>query len=428
MKTEFVDLSETRKDLIVEIPTDTVEAEIDRVTRDYSRSARLPGFRPGKVPPSLVRKRFRDRILHDVAHGLVPRAVGDALRERGVEPVDTPDIRDLTLEEGQPLRFTASFETVPPIDPGDYTSLTLRRPPVALEEDDVTQALERLRQHAARYTPVEDRPAELGDTLAADVERWPDEAAASDKTERHENVSIELGAETNPPGFDAELVGLTAGATKTFAVTYPEDYAIDELAGTRAHFTVAVSAIRRRVIPELDDELAKDLGDFASLEALTERVREDLRTEAEAEANRQVRIDLAKQLAERVSFDVPEALIGREVDRRVEDFVRRLLDQEIDPTKAKIDWEEVRAHHRETALETVRASLVVDEVARREGLDPSQEEIQRQLDRYAERSGHTAAAVRARMEQEGALVRLESGLRREKTFDFLLARATIIKT
>ena len=428
MKTEFVDLSETRKDLIVEIPTDTVEAEIDRVTQDYSRSARLPGFRPGKVPPSLVRKRFRDRILHDVAHGLVPRAVGDALRERGVEPVDTPDIRDLTLEEGQPLRFTASFETVPPIDPGDYTSLTLRRPPVALEEDDVTQALERLRQHAARYTPVEDRPAELGDTLAADVERRPDEAAASDKTERHENVSIELGAETNPPGFDAELVGLTAGATKTFAVTYPEDYAIDELAGTRAHFTVAVSAIRRRVIPELDDELAKDLGDFASLEALTERVREDLRTEAEAEADRQVRIDLAKQLAERVSFDVPEALIGREVDRRVEDFVRRLLDQGIDPTKAKIDWEEVRAHHRETALETVRASLVVDEVARREGLDPSQEEIQRQLDRYAERSGHTAAAVRARMEQEGALVRLESGLRREKTFDFLLARVTIVKT
>ena len=426
MKLEFVDLSDTRKDLIVEIPTDTVEAEIDRVSRSYSRSARLPGFRPGKVPPSLVRKRFRDQILHDVAHGLVPRAVGDALRERGVEPVDTPDIRDLTLEEGQPLRFTASFETVPPIDPGDYTSFTLRRPPVTVQEDDVRQALERLRQHAARHEPVEGRSAELGDTLAADLERRPEDAASSDQAERHENVSIELGAQANPPGFDAELVGLEAGATKTFTTTYPEDYAVSELAGKRVQYTVTVTAIRRRVVPDLDDELAKDLGDFASLEALTARVQEDLRAEAEAEADRQIRMDLAKQLAVRVSFDVPEALVAREVDRRVEDFARRLMDQNIDPMRTTIDWDQIRSQYRETALETVRTSLVLDEVARREGLQPSEEEVRQQIDRYAERSGRTASAVRARMEQEGGLARLEGGLRREKTFDFLLARAKIV--
>src|SRR5918996_571293 len=127
MKTEFIDVNDTRKNLVVEIPSTIVDAEIDKVSKDYSKAARIPGFRPGKVPAKIVRQRFRDQILHDVAHGLIPRAVDEALRERGVEPVDTPDIRDVVVEEGQPLKFTASFDTVPPIDPGDYTTIQLRR-------------------------------------------------------------------------------------------------------------------------------------------------------------------------------------------------------------------------------------------------------------------------------------------------------------
>src|SRR5262252_829993 len=134
MKAEFVDVNETRKNLVVEIESDVVDQEIDKVTRDYGKAARIPGFRPGKVPAKVVRQRFRDQILHDVAHGLIPRAVDEALRERGVEPVDTPDIRDVVVEEGQPLKFTASFETVPPIDPGDYGRYTLRQRPSAVDD------------------------------------------------------------------------------------------------------------------------------------------------------------------------------------------------------------------------------------------------------------------------------------------------------
>ena len=133
MKAEFIDVSDTKKNLVVEIPSTVVDAEIDKVSRDYSRAARIPGFRPGKVPPKVVRQRFRDQILHDVAHGLIPRAVDEALRERGVEPVDTPDIRDVIVEEGQPLKFTATFETVPPIDPGDYSGVTLRQKSVSIQ-------------------------------------------------------------------------------------------------------------------------------------------------------------------------------------------------------------------------------------------------------------------------------------------------------
>src|SRR5512141_106329 len=141
MKTEYIDVSETQKNLVVEIPSKVVDAEIDKVARDYSKAARVPGFRPGKVPAKVVRQRFRDQILHDVAHGLIPRAIDEALRERGVEPVDTPDIRDVVVEEGQPLKFTAQFETVPPIDPGDYSGVQVRRTTVQVDDEAVDRAL-----------------------------------------------------------------------------------------------------------------------------------------------------------------------------------------------------------------------------------------------------------------------------------------------
>src|SRR4051812_19607059 len=171
MKIEFSDVNETRKNLVVEIDSTVVDAEIDKVSRDYSKAARIPGFRPGKVPAKVVRQRFRDQILHDVAHGLIPRAVDEALRERGVEPVDTPDIKDVVVEEGQPLKFTATFDTVPPIEPGDYETLRLARAGLRVSEASVDQALEGLRARAARCEPVEGRGVAGGDSVLMDLVR-----------------------------------------------------------------------------------------------------------------------------------------------------------------------------------------------------------------------------------------------------------------
>lgn len=423
MKAEFKDVSDTQKHLMVEIPSQVVDAEIDRVTRDYSRAARIPGFRPGKVPPRVVRHRFRQQILHDVAHELIPRAVDEALRERGIEPVDTPDIRDVLVEEGQPLTFTARFETVPPIDPGDSSTLTLRRPAASVEADALDRALARLRERAARFEPVEGRAVDQGDTVVIDLERRP--AGGTTAPERHENLAVEIGAPANPPGFDEQLLGLEPGAAKRFTIAYPADYAISELAGTDVEYAVTLNGVKRRVVPELDDEFAKDL-EFESLEQLRERVQQDLQREAEQAADRQVRANLLTQLASRVTFEVPAALVAREVDRRVEEFVRRLLDQKVDPTRANIDWEEFRERQREPAVEAVRGALVLDEVARREGLAATEEEIEGEVRQYAERVGRSPAAVRAQLEKEGGISRLAAGLRREKAIDFLLARATIV--
>ena len=376
MKTEFIDVSDTRKNLVVEIPSTVVDAEIDKVARDYSRAARIPGFRPGKVPPKVVRQRFRDQILHDVAHGLIPRAVDEALRERGVEPVNTPDIRDVVVEEGQPLKFTASFETVPAIDPGDYASLTLRRKVAAVDDAAVDQALSRLQDRAARYEPVEGRgvidgrlgrPRSQAHGGAPGPTRANRAADGETHTDRHDNVTVDIGATANPPGFDEALIGLDAGSTKTFDVSYPSDYAVQELAGTTVTYDVTVKAIRTRVVPPLDDELAKDLGSFESLDALRAQVRADLEHEAKHEVDRETRADLLRQLATRVTFDVPSSLVDRELDRRVEEFVRRLVEQQIDPSQANINWEEFRERQREAAEEAVRSALVLDEISRRDG-------------------------------------------------------------
>lgn len=423
MKTEFVDVSDTRKQLLVEIPSTVVDAEIDRIARDYGKAARIPGFRPGKVPVKVVRTRFRDQILHDVAHDLIPRAVDNALRERGVEPVDTPDIKNVLVEEGQPLKFTADFETVPAFDPGDYGALTLRKPGVSVTDDAVAETLERLRQRAARFEPVEGRQVEPGDTVVVDLIR----EAPGEPADTHENVSIEIGASANPPGFDDQLIGLAVGDEKRFPVDYPSDYSVKELAGTAVQYAVTVKGIKTRVVPALDDEFAKDLGDFESLEALRTRVREDLQRDAERAAERDLRNDLLKQLAGRVTFEIPEALLEREVERRTEEFVRRLYEQGVDPRKANIDWQGFRDHQREPAREAVASAIVLDEVARRERVGVEPAELDAEIDRYASATGRTSDDVRARLEKEGGISRLYMGLRREKAVDLVRSRATIIE-
>ncbi|MBW8868004.1 MAG: trigger factor [Acidobacteria bacterium] len=421
MKTEVVDVNATRKNVRVEIPTDVVNAEIDRIARDYSRKARVPGFRPGKTPPRVIKQRFKDQILHDVAHDLIPRAVDNALRENGFEAVDTPDVRDVNIEEGQPLTFTASFDTVPAFDPGDLSTIAYTRASNAITDDAVDLAMQRLRDRAARFEPVEGRGIDHGDTAVVDLERRDPNGAA----DKHTDVNIELGAKANPPQFDEQLLGLEIGATKSFEIHYPQDYTITELANTDVSYTVTVKALKRRVLPELDDEFAKDMGEFDTLDALKARVREDLEHEAKHAAEREDRAELMKQLATRLPFEAPPSMVEREVDRRLEEFARRLIDQKIDPRQAGIDWNAFRDSQREVAREGVAAALVLDEIIRREHIEVGDDEVEREVARYAERTGRTATAVRASLEKEGGLSRVSAGLRREKAVEFVLGRANI---
>jgi len=435
VKTEFTEVSETRKHLTFEISPDVVESEFDRVAKGYSRHAKVPGFRPGKVPARVVRQRYKDQILYDVAQGLIPRAVSDALKERGLDPVAAPDIRDVVLEEGKPLTFVADFETLPPVDPGDYTGLSLRRPPAVLDVGAVDSALEHLQQRAARWLPVEDRQAAMGDTLLMDMTRTrrtrrvtlatgDTPLSEDEQPETLQNVSIELGASANPPGFDDHLAGTRDGDRRTFTVDYPADYQVQDLAGATVDYDITVKGIRRKELLPLDDDFAKEVSDVETLEELKAKIKDDLQQEKQREADHQVRHDLLRELATRL-HQAPEVLVDQEIDRRLEELARRLMEQGLDPMQAGVDWQQFRERQKEPAAETVRSTLVLDEISRRESVEATDEDVATEIERYAERSGHTPAAVRARLEKEGALDRIRAGIRREKTMTWVLDKANI---
>jgi trigger factor len=316
MKVEYTDVSVTEKSLVVEIPTEVVEEEIQRVTHGYARTLKLPGFRPGKVPAKVVRQRFMPQILQDVAEDLIPRAVDDVLRERGVEPVDTPNVKDVSIDEHQPLKFTAAIATAPPVDPGPLDAIQLRKPPVSVPDEEVTSTVERLRSGRARFEPVEGRGAQHGETVVADMTRrkLAKDGEEAVEPEELQGVSIEIGAEGNPPGFDAEVTGLAAGDAKTFTVAFPAEYPVESLAGASVQYALTVTGVKSKVLPGLDDEFAKDLG-YDSLDALRTFVKERLTREAERNQDRDLRQDLLKQLARRVEGGAPESLVRREVDR-----------------------------------------------------------------------------------------------------------------
>ena len=428
MKSEITDVNETRRDLTIEVPSEVVTKAIGDAAAKLGRSVRVPGFRPGKVPATVIRQRFKPQIMQDVAEHLVSKAVGDALVERGVEPIGTPDIKDLVLEEGKPLTFTATFDVVPSFDPGDLSTIEAIEPSRAIEDDTVSQSLERLRERQARFEAVEGGVVEAGHTVVVGLERQgTDKDGKAGDAEKHEQVNIELGAPSNPPGFDAEVIGMVPGSSKSFTITYPADYAIPELAGGKVDYTVNLKEIKKRIVPALDDELAKDLGDFESLEALRARIREDLEHEAMHAAERQLRQDVLKQLAARVPFAVPESLVEREIDRRLEDFARRLMDQRIDPRQANIDWRAFREGQRAPAVEAVGSAIVLDEVARREQIEVTEADLDTELQRYAEQTGHSVASIKARLQKDGELGRLAAGLRREKAVAHVLAKARITR-
>ena len=436
MKTEIAEVSETRRHLTFEVPSDVVETEIARVADSYARSAKVPGFRQGKVPSQVIRQRYKDQILHDVAHDLIPRLVGSALKERGLNPVAVPDIRDVEIEEGKAMTFLADFELMPEINLGEYAGLSLRKQPAVLEAGAVDRALEQLQQRAARWLSVEDRPAAEGDTVIVDLTRKrqgrliqlageatpPSEMEG--KPENLNNVSIEIGNAANPAEFNTALTGAPIGASRDFSVNYPDNYEVQEMAGATIDYSVTVKSIRRKELLPLDDDFAKEVSDLESLEALRDRIKEDLQHGAEHDAEHKLRHDLLTELGGRVR-NVPDVLVEQEVDRRLEEFVRRLVDQGIDPMKAEIDWQEFRERQRQPATETVKSTVAVDEVARRESIEATDEDVDKEIEKFAGRAGRTPAAVRAHLEKDGAMDRIRAGVRREKTMAWLIEKAQV---
>ena len=414
-----------QRELTVEIPVEVVQKETDRVTREFARRARVPGFRPGKAPAQIIQRRFWEDIKSEVVHALVPASLENAFKDKNLSPVGNPSIAELTFEPEQPLRFKATFEVLPEIELGDYKGLEVEPGRVQLTDEDLERELQGMRERAATFEPVEDRPAEDGDTVRASLVGVV--TAPEEKREpiRLEDVRIELGSESTLEGFSAGLRGAKAEEEKQFSVDYPEDFPQENLRGRTVTFTAQVKSVERKKLPELDDAFAQQVSDAKTLKELKKKLRQhldELKTQRERNITRQRLLDalLAKH-----DFPVPETLVERHMNARLERQVRSLVAQGMDPNRVDVDWRRLWKAGREEATRGARLALLFDRIAEAEGVEAEEEEVNQEIERLAAQNQETPEAARTRLTKEGGLDSIKSAIRSEKVVDFLLAHARL---
>ncbi len=421
MKIELSELGPVKRRLVVEVAAEEVERETDEVARRYAREAALPGFRPGKAPLSLVRTRFAREIEEHVRERLIPRLHGQATAEKGLRPLADPVLEDVSHVVGGPLRFETTFEVAPAFTLRNYRGVEAQEPSISVGDEDVSRALDALREGHARLLTEEGRVAATGDFILCDLEGRPEGGEAF----RRERGLIEAGDPDNFPDFNEKILGAKAGDVLEFSIVYPPEHGSKGLAGRTVAYVLTVHEVKRKVVSEFDDEFAKDVGDFESLEALRNRVREDLEGRRREERRQAVRRQVLDRVLLENPIPLPDALVKQEVRSRLEEIVRAMVLQGLDPRQLELDWRKMRERVEEPARKSVHARLVLDAVAAAEAIEASPEEMDTRIREEAPRAGLTEAVLRERLARDGGLEALKAQVVREKSLDYLTSVANI---
>ena len=408
----------TKREIAVEIPAAEVNRETEVLIQKYQKVARLPGFRKGHVPASIIRQRFAEDIKTDVVESLVPRYFRQEAGKQGLVPVSQPRVTDLHIHEGEPLRFKASFEVLPEIQVEGYKELRANKPVIAVTDEEVEQALHHLREQHATFAAIEGRALADGDFAQVALDGRP--RTGEGQPVHMDDVLVEIGGKNTMPEFTENLRGAGAGDEKTFEVKYPEDFSDKRLAGQTFDYTVKVLSLKQKNLPELNDDFAKEVGEFAGIADLKQRIRENMESEKTHTAEREAKDHLVAELVKRNDFEVPEAMVERQIDVRLERGLRALAAQGMRPEDMKrMDLNRLRAGQRAQAVQEVKASLLLDKVADLEKVEVSDEEIDQEIAALAAQTKQTSEAVRARLTRDGALDRIRSRIRNEKTLSLL---------
>ncbi len=411
-----------KREISVEIPADEVARETEVIIQKYQKVARLPGFRTGHVPASIIKQRFGEEVKSDVVEALVPKYFRREAEKQGLMPVSQPRVTDLHIHDSQPLRFKASFEVMPEIPVEGYKELRADRPEIVVSDEEVEQALDTVREQHATFTSVEGRPLADGDFAQASLDGRPKEAQApKDRNPvRMDEVLVEIGGKNTMPEFSQHLRGASAGEERTFEVNYPEDASDKRLAGKTFSYTVKIHAIKQKSLPELNDEFAKELGEFTSLDAVKQQIRENMEAEKRHTAEHEAKDKLVAELGRRNEFEVPESLVERQIDLRLERGLRALAAQgmKMEDMK-KMDLPRLRVAQREQALQDVKSSLLLERIAELEKITVGDDELNREVEALAKQTKQTPEAVRARLTQDGGLDRIRNRIRSEKALNFL---------
>jgi trigger factor len=417
---EIVELSSCKRDLQAEVPVQEVEQEVDRIARDYSRNVKVPGFRPGKVPLNIIRQRFGSDLLKEATQKIIERCWRDAITERNIIPLAEPVIKEMDSKPGVPLKFTLSFEILPALEVKDYKGVPVTLPSSEVTDDGLNQAIESLRERHAQFVPV-DGEARDGLYLTLTVDG---QFEGADKPTREDDITLVIGHPQTNVDFSTNLRGAKAGETRTFEVSYPDDYHRKQFAGKKVRYTVLVKDIKEKQLAEVNDDFAKDIGSD-SVEALRTKVRDEMVTQAKQSAEKKAREALLDSIVQRQTVEVPECMVQDELEAQAHRIANKLAYQGIDINQTAIDWKKVFEEERPRAEQSVRRALFLDAIARQENIEVPAAEVDSELEKIAEGTGKSAVALRAQLEKEERIHSFEQHLRQNKALDFIYRNANI---
>lgn len=401
--------------LEITIPVEAVDEATIKVTGDYQKLAKLPGFRPGKAPASLIRKHFEGDIRQKVLESLVPKHFDATVQEAKLVVISQPDIKEVHFHAGEPIKFTAEFEVAPEVELGEYKGLEVAYQEPEITEEDIDKRVEEVRNEKATFVNMDARPLADGDFAVVSLES----IEGIEPPLKQDELNIEIGGKDTLEGFTENLRGMEPDEEKVFELTYPEDFGQANLAGKTVKFYCTVKGLRRKELPEANDEFAQDLGDYRTMAEFREAVKKSLASQRQQAAQQEAKNKLVDVLVDKHEFPVPEVFVERQINNRLEQMARSLIDQGIDVGKLKLDWDKLKEAQREKAVREVKASLLLSKVSEKENIHATNAEVDREVERLARQQRQPVVALRPKLEKDGTLGRIASHIQTEKTLAFL---------
>jgi trigger factor len=424
MKADLTDVTECKKNIEIEIPQDVVDAEMTHIAQELARRARVPGFRPGKAPIGVIKTRFRDEIVSEMMQHLMPKYFGNAIDERKLDIVQAPQFESVDYNSGSPLRFKAVFEVYPKLNVSNYTGIPIQEVSSSVEDSEVEASLKKLQEEMAELTPVEDdRSIQEGDY--AEINFNGTIEGSDEPPITGEKAVAEIGGRTTIKEFTENLIGAKVTEERRFVVNYRSDYPEKRLAGKSVHYSVKVEAIKSKEIPELNDEFAQRLGEYQTLDELKAKVRQDLEKHKREHAHEQMREKMLEWLEDNNEFELPDTLVERQLQIRVQRLLRDLSRQGINPQRLDVDWAKIREDQEQQAKRDVKGSLILEYISDKENITVTEQEMENEIDKIATETNRPKEKVKEVLSRDSGLDRLRGQIRNKKTLDFLQEKAQL---
>jgi trigger factor len=429
VKSVLIEKEGCKRELEIEVPPEDWKKQADDMALEFAKMAHVPGFRPGHVPVAVVKQRFRQEIRSELLKKLVPLVIEEAVSEQKVAMISQPQVNGLVLEDDKPLTFKAEFEVLPTIDLVDYKGLKAEEETVSVEEEQVESRLADLREHAAEFIVISDRPIQSGDFAAVSFTAYPTRMTDEkpEKAFEAKDLLVEVDGTQTLKEFSQNLLGKSTGEEVHFKVEYPDDFSDRRLAGRRVSYQVKIEAIKTKSLPQLDDDLAKTLGEFDSLAELKEKIRKDIEEGKRQLARNHTIETLVNQIIEKNPFPIPDALVERQIDSRLQGMIRSMYQQGVDPRQLSIEWEKIREENRDPSIRDVKVTFILEHIAKKENISVTDDELDAEVTKMAERSNEPFSSVKQHLTKDGALDKLRSQLTNRKALNFLYENADIVR-